>query len=116
MLTIDIDHKSDNLIFMGKKMTATEVARNFSAVLDLVEAGESVEIYRGSKLVGVLSAPTQAPDLIERMREVFGDADNGGPIKPILDDEAAAMLEQVVADRYSPENMIDGLIAQEGDA
>lgn len=95
---------------MGKRMTATEVARNFSAVLDMVEQGESVEIYRGNKLVGVLSAPTQAPDLIERMRKVFGDQSN-----PILSDDSKELWDEILESRYRPENMIDGLITQDGD-
>lgn len=102
MLIIDIEDKSDNLIFMGKKMTATEVARNFSAVLDMVEAGESVEIYRGNKLVGVLSAPTQPQDLIERMREAFGGPD---PLTPEERAESDAMWAEVLNQRYAPENM-----------
>lgn len=40
--------KSDNLISMKKVMTATEVARNFSDVLDLVASGDSVVITRGN--------------------------------------------------------------------
>ena len=43
--------KSDNLIFMSKTMTATEVSRNFSDVLDLVENGETVFITRGKKVI-----------------------------------------------------------------
>ena len=40
-MSIAIIHKSDNLSFM-KEMTVTEVARNFSAVIDAVEAGEEI--------------------------------------------------------------------------
>jgi prevent-host-death family protein len=45
--------KSDNLIRV-KEMTATEVARNFSAVLDSAERGESVAITRGGHRVATL--------------------------------------------------------------
>jgi antitoxin (DNA-binding transcriptional repressor) of toxin-antitoxin stability system len=45
------DKKSDNLICMSKTMTATEVSRNFSDVLDLVENGETVFITRGKKVI-----------------------------------------------------------------
>ncbi|WP_026930245.1 type II toxin-antitoxin system Phd/YefM family antitoxin [Glycomyces tenuis] len=38
-----------------KLMTATEVSRNFSAVLDAVEHGETVTITRGSVRVATLS-------------------------------------------------------------
>jgi antitoxin (DNA-binding transcriptional repressor) of toxin-antitoxin stability system len=36
---------------MSKTMTATEVSRNFSDVLDLVEDGETVFITRGKKVI-----------------------------------------------------------------
>ncbi len=47
--------KSDNLIFVKKTMTATEVARNFSEVLDSIEAGDEVTITRGNKSIALLS-------------------------------------------------------------
>jgi len=47
-MTLVIAHKSDNLIFM-KELSATEVSRNFSEILDLVEAGEEIVITRGKK-------------------------------------------------------------------
>ena len=46
--------KSDNLICM-KTITATEVARNFSAILDAVEAGDEFEITRGNKSIAIIS-------------------------------------------------------------
>jgi prevent-host-death family protein len=48
---------SDNLISM-REMTATEVARNFSEVLDAVEAGEEIVVLRGKKEVARL-VPTK---------------------------------------------------------
>lgn len=45
-IAIDSLPQSDNLISM-KEMTATEVARNFSDVLDAVEGGEEIVILRG---------------------------------------------------------------------
>jgi prevent-host-death family protein len=47
--------KSENLIFMKKTMTATEVARNFSEVLDAVAAGDELTITRGNRAVAKLS-------------------------------------------------------------
>ena len=44
---------SDNLISM-REMTATEVARNFSDVLDAVEAGEEIVVLRGKKEIARL--------------------------------------------------------------
>ena len=49
-----LKNKSDNLISMKKIMTATEVARNFSEVLDAVEAGDEITITRCNKPVAVL--------------------------------------------------------------
>lgn len=57
-MTIAYHHESDNLIFM-KEMTATEVARNFSAVLDSVEAGEEIVILRGKVEIARLSPAAQ---------------------------------------------------------
>lgn len=48
---------SDNLISM-REMTATEVARNFSEVLDAVEAGEEIVVLRGKKEVARI-VPTE---------------------------------------------------------
>jgi prevent-host-death family protein len=39
------------------RLTATEVARNFSDVLNRVAAGEEIEIVRNGAPVAVLSAP-----------------------------------------------------------
>ncbi len=50
---------SDNLIFM-KEMTATEVARNFSEVLDAVEAGEEIVVLRGKREIARI-LPTKPP-------------------------------------------------------
>jgi antitoxin (DNA-binding transcriptional repressor) of toxin-antitoxin stability system len=47
--------QSDNLISMKKVMTATEVARNFSEVLDAIESGDEITITRGNKAVALLS-------------------------------------------------------------
>lgn len=43
-----------------KEMTATEVARNFSAVIDAVEGGEEIVVLRGKKEVARL-VPTKPP-------------------------------------------------------
>ena len=47
---------SDNLINMKKIMTATEVARNFSDVLDAVVAGDEITITRGKRPIAVLGS------------------------------------------------------------
>jgi antitoxin (DNA-binding transcriptional repressor) of toxin-antitoxin stability system len=40
-----------------RRLSATEVARNFSDVLNRVAAGEEIEIVRNGSPVAVLSAP-----------------------------------------------------------
>ena len=47
---------SDNLIHMKKIMTATEVARNFSDVLDAVANGDEITITRGNKPIAVMGS------------------------------------------------------------
>lgn len=52
-MSLAIPNKSDNLIFV-KSITATEASRNFSEVLDQVEAGEEIVITRGKKEIARL--------------------------------------------------------------
>ena len=59
-----LNDKSDNLIFVKKTMTATEVARNFSEVLDAVEAGDEITITRGNKPVAVLGEAKAVPNSV----------------------------------------------------
>lgn len=55
-MTLLLEDKSDNLISMKKIMTATEVARNFSDVLDAVVNGDEITITRGNKPIAVLGS------------------------------------------------------------
>jgi prevent-host-death family protein len=77
--------RSDNLISV-KEMTATEVARNFSAVLDAVKSGESVVITRGGERIATLVPTPRANGaaLAEALRAWQGN--------PALDDEWAARV------------------------
>jgi antitoxin (DNA-binding transcriptional repressor) of toxin-antitoxin stability system len=43
-------------------MSASEVSRNFSAVVDRAAAGEHIEIIRNGKLVAELGPPTARPN------------------------------------------------------
>lgn len=57
-LAIDLVGKSDNLISMSPKiMTATEVARNFSAVIKEVSTGEEVDIVKGNVVIARILPP-----------------------------------------------------------
>jgi prevent-host-death family protein len=55
-MTLLEEQLSDNLINMKKIMTATEVARNFSDVLDAVGAGDEIIITRGNKPIAVMGS------------------------------------------------------------
>jgi prevent-host-death family protein len=74
-----------------KEMTATEVARNFSAVLDSVKDGESVVITRGGEQIATLVPTPRANGaaLAEALRKWGADA--------ALDDEWAAHMYDTVA-------------------
>ena len=91
-----LKNESDNLISMKKIMTATEVARNFSEVLDAVEAGDEITITRGNKPVAVLGEAKAVPNSIAlkaAMREHYKKYGF------ITQDEADEMIAQIRADR-----------------
>ncbi len=93
--------ESDNLIFM-KTMTATEVARNFSIVLDEVEAGEEVEITRGKRVIAVISPKADTPNAPQILAFVDQWLEENGP----MDDETYALYQEVLAARHQQENKV----------
>ncbi len=62
-------------------MSATEVARHFSAVINRVDSGEEIEIVRNGKAIAELRSPSQAVgisgaalrELIERLPQLDPD-------------------------------------------
>jgi len=73
---------------MGR-MTATEVARTFSAVLNRVLAGEEIEIVRNGATVARLTPPQRARLLSpERFRELIASL-------PPVDDNFVSDLEDI---------------------
>ncbi len=93
-LAIDYPHKSDNLIFMETKyLTATEVARNFSAVLDEVEKGQEIVVLRGKVAIAKLTpAGEKKPNgskILALLEELHAKG-HGGPNKDF--DDAMAMV------------------------
>ncbi len=103
-MTLNTVTKSDNLIFMKRNLTATEAARNFSALLDSVEAGDEIEITRGKKIIAVIKqgAPQNSG---EKFLEALKDFHRKfGP----LDSEVVEAIEDVIADRYAPHNLVGG--------
>ena len=87
--------KSDNLIYMNKKMTATEVSRNFSEVLKLVESGEEVVITRGKKTVAVISPKAQTSG--EKLAELLSTSGS------VFDDELVGNIEEAKKAQADPE-------------
>jgi prevent-host-death family protein len=71
------------------RLTATQVARNFSDVLNRVAAGEEIEIARNGATVAVIGPPRRqrlvAP---ERFREIIASA-------PPVDDDFVRDLEEI---------------------
>jgi prevent-host-death family protein len=56
------------------RMTATEVARNFSDVLNRVAAGEEIEVIRSGAPVARVSQPRARYVSAERFRELIASA------------------------------------------
>jgi prevent-host-death family protein len=75
---------------MAVRLSATDVARNFSDVLNRVAGGEEIEITRNGAAVAVLT-PARARFIApERLRELLATA-------PRVDDGFAATLREIRA-------------------
>jgi prevent-host-death family protein len=70
------------------RLTATDVARNFSDVLSRVVNGEEVEITRNGATVALLGPPKVRFVSAERFRELLASA-------PPADDRFAADLRRI---------------------
>jgi prevent-host-death family protein len=89
--------KSDNLIFMKKIMTATEVARNFSEVLDSVQAGDEITITRGNKAIALLSeAKKSIPNSVLLLNALLSHFEKYGAIS---DEEAQERISAIYRQR-----------------
>ena len=100
--------ESDSLISM-KRMTATQVARNFSAVLDEVENGEEIEITRGKKVIATLRNAVEkktAGALLQIIKERHAKY---GP----MDDETYEAFQEVLAERHAPYNLVGGELGRD---
>jgi len=85
---------------MTRVMSATEVARNFSEVLDLVAAGETIEITRGKQVLGVISPKLESPWFELKKQLALFQKQN--PVPAVTDKELIAALDEEVANyRYS---------------
>ena len=99
-----IENKSDNLIFMKKTMTATEVARNFSAVLDAVAAGDEIEITRGKEAIALLTQAGERKTVAKLVAAMKARHAVQGP----MDDETYAVFQEVLEERHAPYNLVGG--------
>lgn len=77
------------------KLTATEVARNFSDVLNRVVAGEEIEITRNGSTVALVKPPRRQFLSPEEFRELMASA-------PPADDEFAEDVRKIRAEIGPP--------------
>jgi prevent-host-death family protein len=70
------------------RLTATEVARRFSEILNRVAGGEEIEVTRGGSPVAVITPPRQRLLPAERFRELMASA-------PPVDDDFATEVRQI---------------------
>lgn len=79
------------------RLTATEVARHFSAVLNRVMAGEEVEVVRAGAPVAVISPPKPRLLSAERFRALMASA-------PPVDDDFVEELRALRRSTAAPES------------
>ncbi len=79
------------------KLTATEAARKFSAVLNRVAAGEEIEIVRNGATVALLGPPRDRLLSAEAFRELLRSA-------PPIDEQFGADLRRVRSEAGAPES------------
>ena len=96
-MTLLEEQLSDNLILMKKIMTATEVARNFSDVLDAVVAGDEITITRGKRPIAVLgSVKDETPNSVRLAAALKEHLEKYGYI---TEEEANERIAAIRADR-----------------
>ena len=79
------------------RLSATEVARRFSEVLNRVSAGEEIEVTRAGAAVAVLVPPRTRLLSPERFRSLLASA-------PPVDDDFAADLREIRTSAGPPES------------
>jgi prevent-host-death family protein len=70
------------------RLSATETARNFSAILNRVADGEVIEITRNGTTIAVIGPPKTRVLSPERLRELLLSA-------PAVDDDFAGDLREI---------------------
>jgi prevent-host-death family protein len=79
------------------RLTATEVARNFSDVLNRVAAGEDIEIVRNGAPIAVLSPPLARTLPASRLRTLLESL-------PPVDDDFVDDLRRIRSEAGHPED------------
>jgi prevent-host-death family protein len=79
------------------RLSATDVARHFSEVLNRVAAGEEIEITRAGAPVAVLTRPRRRYVSVGRLREIVETA-------PPADDNFVADLDAIRKESGVPES------------
>ncbi len=99
-----IDTESDNLISMKKTMTATEIARNFSAVLDAVASGDEIEITRGKEAIALITQAGERKTVANFVAAMKARHAVQGP----MDDQTYAIYQEILEERHAPHNLVGG--------
>jgi prevent-host-death family protein len=79
------------------RLSATEVARNFSRILNRVSRGEEIEVTRNGATVAVIGPPKTRLVSSERFREIVATA-------PPVDREFAEDVRRARTELGPPEN------------
>ncbi|HEY3182805.1 MAG TPA: type II toxin-antitoxin system prevent-host-death family antitoxin [Gaiellaceae bacterium] len=79
------------------RLTATEVARRFSEVLNRVAGGEEIEVTRAGAPVAVIAPPKSRVLSPERFRELLASA-------PPVDDDFADDIRRIRREVRPPES------------
>jgi antitoxin (DNA-binding transcriptional repressor) of toxin-antitoxin stability system len=70
-----------------KSASIRDVQHNLAEVLEWVERGEEVHVYRRKKLVARIlppaPQPVEAPDFVARAKKIWGKAPVGKPLSEI---------------------------------
>jgi prevent-host-death family protein len=79
------------------RLSATDVARRFSEILNRVAAGEEIEVTRAGAPVAVIAPPRVRVMDAARFRDVLAEA-------PPVDDDFAADVRAIRTEAGPPEN------------
>jgi antitoxin (DNA-binding transcriptional repressor) of toxin-antitoxin stability system len=75
-------------------VTVRDLRTSFPRIEKILESGESVEIRKRNKVVGILNPPSdkkkvRMPDFAARMRKIFPDMKNRDLVKTLIEEREA---------------------------